>query len=308
MSDSLSERENPTAVAVDGKIRRDAVARARAGERAEKLQLMGLTVPGIALVSVLVLAPMAWLFWLSFRNSAGYTLDHYARLLHPSFTSTLTTTYELSFLVTGICILLGYPLAYLITQVKEKMAAFLILLVMFPIWTSLLVRCYAWLVLLQRRGLINTWLVDLGIVDAPLRLVHNFTGTTIGMVHIMLPFMVLPLYGSMRAISRDYVHAAASLGASPIKTFYQIFVPLSLPGLAAGTIIVFVLCLGFYVTPALLGGGRVMMWSMQIERNVSIYADWGAASALGVVLLVSTLGILWLVGRIIGFEKVVGGG
>ena len=118
---------------------------------------------------------------------------------------------------------------------------------------------------------------------------HNFTGTTIGMVHIMLPFMVLPLYASMRAINRDYMRAAANLGASPVQAFWQVFVPLSLPGLFAGIIIVFVLCLGFYVTPALLGGGRVMMWSMQIERNVTYHADWGAASALGVVLLVMTL-------------------
>jgi putative spermidine/putrescine transport system permease protein len=161
-------------------------------------------------------------------------------------------------------------------------------------------------VLLQRRGLINTWLSDLGLIDGPLRLVHNFTGTSIGMVHIMLPFMVLPLYASMRAINPDYMRAAANLGASPVKAFWQIFVPLSLPGLAAGIVIVFVLCLGFYVTPALLGGGRVMMWSMQIERNVSYYGDWGAASALGVVLLVLTLGILWLLGRMIGFDKLIG--
>jgi putative spermidine/putrescine transport system permease protein/spermidine/putrescine transport system permease protein len=182
----------------------------------------------------------------------------------------------------------------------------LLLLILFPIWTSLLVRCYAWLVLLQRRGLINNWLTDLGLIDGPLRLVHNFLGTTIGMVHIMLPFMVLPLYASMRAINADYMRAAANLGASPVKAFWQIYVPLSLPGLAAGIVIVFVLCLGFYVTPALLGGGRVMMWSMQIERNVTYYGDWGAASALGVVLLVMTLGILWLIGRIIGFDKLTG--
>ena len=175
------------------------------------------------------------------------------------------------------------------------------------IWTSLLVRCYAWLVLLQRKGIVNTWLTDLGVIETPLRMMHNFTGTTIGMVHIMLPFMVLPLYGSMKAISGDYMRAASSLGASPVKAFWQVFVPLSLPGLAAGVIIGFVLCLGFYVTPALLGGGRVMMWSMQIERNVTYHSDWGAASALGVVLLVMTLGILWLVGRFVGFDKIVGG-
>lgn len=278
----------------------------RGQERTETLQLVSLTVPGMLLITVLVLVPIGWLFWLSFRNPGGFTTEHYLRLLHPSYTLTLKTTFELSFLVTGICILLGYPLAYLIAKTTERMAAVLLVLVLFPVWTSLLVRCYAWLVLLQRRGVVNTWLIDSGFIETPLRLMHNFTGTTIGMVHIMLPFMVLPLYGTMRAISSDYVLAAASLGASPAQAFRQVFVPLTVPGLAAGIIIVFVLCLGFYVTPALLGGGRVMMWSMQIERSVSYYSDWGAASALGVVLLVMTVGIMWLVGRIVGFDKIVG--
>jgi ABC-type spermidine/putrescine transport system permease subunit I len=258
------------------------------------------------LIAIVALAPIAWLFWLSFRDADGLTLAHYERLLHPSYLITLRSTFELSFLVTAICVALGYPLAYVIAQVRARLAAVLLLLVLFPVWTSLLVRCYAWLVLLQRRGLINTWLSDMGLIDSPLRLVHNFTGTTVGMVHIMLPFMVLPLYASMRAINPDYMRAAANLGASPVRAFWQVFVPLALPGLAAGIVIVFVLCLGFYVTPALLGGGRVMMWSMQIERNVSYYGDWGAASALGVVLLVLTLGILWLIGRIIGFNRLIG--
>jgi putative spermidine/putrescine transport system permease protein/spermidine/putrescine transport system permease protein len=276
-------------------------------ERNEQWMLGSLALPGLLLIAIVALAPIVWLFWLSFRDAEGLTLVHYARLLHPSYLITLQSTFELSFLVTFVCVLLGYPLAYVIAQASARIAAVLLLLVLFPIWTSLLVRCYAWLVLLQRRGLINTWLSDMGVIDSPLRLVHNFTGTTIGMVHIMLPFMVLPLYASMRAINRDYMRAAANLGASPIKAFWQIFVPLSLPGLAAGVVIVFVLCLGFYVTPALLGGGRVMMWSMQIERNVSYYGDWGAASALGVVLLVMTMAILWLFGRVIGFDKLTGG-
>ena len=280
--------------------------RFKAQGRRESLALCALSAPGLALISAIVLIPIAWLFWLSVRDANGFTTAHYVQLIHPSYLLTLETTFQLSFLVTGICILIGYPLAYVIAQAQRRMSAILLMLVMFPIWTSLLVRCYAWLVLLQRRGLVNNWLTDLGVIEQPLRLMHNFTGTTIGMVHIMLPFMVLPLYSSMRAISSDYVRAAASLGASPVKAFWQIFVPLSLPGLAAGIIIVFVLCLGFYVTPALLGGGRVMMWSMQIERNVTYHSDWGAASALGVVLLVMTLGILWVVGRIVGFDKIVG--
>ena len=274
--------------------------------RRETMALAALSAPGLALISAIVLIPIAWLFWLSVRDANGFTFANYINLLHPTYRLTLETTFQLSFLVTALCILIGYPLSYVIAQSRKTMAGILLMLVMFPIWTSLLVRCYAWLVLLQRRGLVNNWLTDLGVIEQPLRLMHNFTGTTIGMVHIMLPFMVLPLYSSMRAISSDYVRAAASLGASPIKAFWQIFMPLTLPGLAAGIIIVFVLCLGFYVTPALLGGGRVMMWSMQIERSVNYHADWGAASALGVVLLAMTLGILWIVGRIVGFDRIVG--
>ncbi len=290
---------------LSGPVGRNA-AKLRAQERAEQWMLGSLALPSLLLIAIVALAPIAWLFWLSFRDVDGMTLVHYARLLHPSYLITLRSTFELSFLVTIICILLGYPLAYVIAQARARIAALLLLLVLFPIWTSLLVRCYAWLVLLQRRGLINTWLSDLGLIDGPLPLMHNFTGTAIGMVHIMLPFMVLPLYASMRAINPDYMRAAANLGASPVKAFWQVFVPLAMPGLAAGVVIVFVLCLGFYVTPALLGGGRVMMWSMQIERNVSYYGDWGAASALGVVLLVLTLAILWLFGRLIGFDKLSG--
>jgi ABC-type spermidine/putrescine transport system permease subunit I len=282
-------------------------AELRAQERVERWLLGSLALPGLLLIGIVALAPIVWLFWLSFNGADGPTLAHYARLLHPSYLITLRSTFELSFLVTGICILLGYPLAYVIAQARAHIAALLLLLVLFPVWTSLLVRCYAWLVLLQRRGLINTWLSNMGLIDTPLQLVHNFTGTTIGMVHIMLPFMVLPLYASMRAIDPDYLRAAANLGASPVRAFWQVFVPLSLPGLGAGIVIVFVLCLGFYVTPALLGGGRVMMWSMQIERNVSYYGDWGAASALGVVLLVLTLGILLPLARLIGFDKLSGG-
>jgi ABC-type spermidine/putrescine transport system permease subunit I len=288
---------------VSGGVNADALA---AAARRERRGLAALSLPGILLIGFVVLLPCAWLFWLSFRDKTGFTLAHYARLLHPSYLLTLQTTFELSVLVTLVCALLGYPLAYLLTQVGRRTGAAMLLLILFPVWTSLLVRCYAWLVLLQRRGVINTWLTDVGAIETPLRLVHNFTGTTIGMVHIMLPFMVLPLYAAMRSIDRDYLKAAANLGASPVEAFRTVFLPLSLPGLAAGLIIVFVLCLGFYVTPALLGGGRVMMWSMQIERNVAYHSDWGAASALGVVLLVLTVAMLWLMARIIGFKNILG--
>ncbi|KUL93427.1 ABC transporter permease [Bosea sp. WAO] len=269
----------------------------------ERRSMLALTLPALLLVGFVVLIPIAWLFWLSFVDKSGFTLIHYQRLLHPTYLLTLRTTFELAFTVTVVCLLLGYPLAYLASQLPRRWASLVLLCVLFPFWTSLLVRTYAWLVLLQRRGLVNTWLQKLGIIEEPLRLVHNFTGTAIGMTHIMLPFMVLPLYATMKTISEDYMRAAANLGASPIRAFWQIYVPLSFPGLAAGLIVVFVLSLGFYVTPALLGGGRVMMWAMQIERSTTVYADWGAASAMGVVLLVITLGILWLVAKLTGSAK-----
>jgi ABC-type spermidine/putrescine transport system permease subunit I len=266
----------------------------------EKRQLLSLTLPAVLLVSLLVIIPIGWLFFLSFYGQDGFTLVNYQRLLHSSYYITLNTTFQLAFVVTVVCVLLGYPLAYLAAQLSPRAASLVLMCVLFPFWTSLLVRTYAWLVLLQRKGVINNWLVSMGIIDQPLRLVHNFTGTTIGMVHIMLPFMVLPLYAAMKTISDDYMKAAANLGASPIRAFWQVYLPMTKSGLMAGIVVVFVLSLGFYVTPALLGGGRVMMWSMQIERSMAVYSDWGAASALGVVLLVLTLGVFWLISKLTG--------
>ncbi len=286
----------------------DANAAALASQaRLEKWRTFALSLPGLALIGIIIFVPIVWLFGLSFLERGGdFSLMHYERLLHPSYLKTFQTTFELSFLVTAFCVLLGYPYSYLMTQASPGWRSILMMAVLFPFWTSLLVRTYAWLVLLQRRGVINTWLVDAGIIDQPLRLVHNFTGTAIGMVHIMLPFMVLPLFASMKTIDRSMFRAASNLGATPIQVFWQIFVPLTIPGLFAGVILVFVLCLGFYVTPAVLGGGRVMMWSMQIERSIAVYADWGAASALGVVLLVVTLAILVVVARLFGLQHLTG--
>jgi ABC-type spermidine/putrescine transport system permease subunit I len=161
--------------------------------------------------------------------------------------------------------------------------------------------------LLQKSGLINTWGIELGLWDEPLKLVHNMSGTVIGMVHIMLPFMVLPLYSSMKAVDRDCLKAAAALGAGPVRAFWTVFFPLSTPGLFAGSLIVFVLCLGFFVTPAVLGGGRVILISMKMATNIELFVNWGAASALGVVLLVMTLGILWGASRFLSLEHIVGG-
>jgi len=282
-------------------LRRDA--------RAERIALFGLGLPALALVTVTMVIPVAWLFWLSFLGDDGaLSLEHYRRLIEQaSYGRIFRATFEISAIVTAICILLGYPLAYVLSQLPRRVANLCMIGVLMPFWTSILVRTYAWLVLLQRQGLINSLGIRLGLWDEPLALVHNLTGTLIGMVHIMLPFLVLPLYGSMRAIDRDYLKAAANLGAGPTRAFWLVFFPLSLPGLSAGALIVFILCLGFYVTPALLGGGTVIMVANRIASDIEIFFNWGAASALGVVLLVLAAAILLVAARLIRLDRLFGG-
>lgn len=281
-----------------------------ADARRERAILFGLCAPALLLTLVIIFVPVGWLSWLSLFNDAGALgWDNYARLIEqPSYIKTFRTTFEVSLVVTIVCVILGYPLAYMLSQMPRRAAGISMIFVILPFWTSVLVRTYAWLVILQRNGLVNDWLTSLGLIAAPLQLVHSFLGVVIGMSHVLLPFLVLPLYASMRAIDRDYIRAAMNLGASPMAAFWQVFFPLSLPGLAAGVVLIFVLCLGFFVTPALMGGGRVIMWAMRIESTVSLYANWGAASALGVVLLVVTLACLYIFARLFGAGNLVARG
>lgn len=274
----------------------------------ERLGLLGLSGPAVLLVMVTMVLPIAWLFGLSFiADDGSLSLVHYRRLIEqPSYARIFIATFKVSLITTAICIVIGYPLSYALSQMPRRAANLCLIAVMLPFWTSVLVRTYAWLVLLQRQGLINKWAMQLGLWDEPVTLVHNLTGTLVGMVHIMLPFLVLPLLGSMRAIDRDYVKAAASLGASPTRAFWAVFFPLSLPGLFAGSMLVFIICLGFYVTPAVLGGGKVIMVSNQIASDIELFFNWGAASALGVVLLVLTLLFLWIASRVTRLENVLG--
>ncbi len=275
----------------------------------ERLALFGLCSPALLIVLVILVIPVGWLFYLSFLGADGsFSLENYARMVQrKSYLRIFETTFVVSIATTAICILIGYPFAYFLSQLPRRAANLCLITVLLPFWTSLLVRTYAWLVLLQKRGLINEWAIDLGLWEEPLKFVHNMTGTLIGMVHIMLPFLVLPLYSSMSAIDRNLMKAAANLGASPSRAFWTTFFPLSLPGLFAGSLIVFVLCLGFFVTPAVLGGGRVIMVSMKIASNIELFVNWGAASALGVVLLAMTAAILWLAARFLKLEQLGGG-
>ena len=271
----------------------------------ERLTFFGLTLPYLLMVTALIVIPVGWLFYLSFIGRDGsLSFENYERMMKSkAYIRIFLTTFKISILTTIICAAIGYPLAYFMSQLSRKWANICMIGVLIPFWTSLLVRTYAWLVLLQKKGLLNNMAIEMGLISEPIKIVHNTTGTLIGMVHIMLPFLILPLYANMRAIDKDALKAASSLGATPTRAFWTVFFPLSLPGLLAGLLIVFVLCLGFYVTPAILGGRRVIMAAMKISSNIELYFSWGAASALGVVLLVVTGIILFIASKLVSMDQ-----
>lgn len=273
----------------------------RADERTEALLRFGLVVPALLLVGTVVLVPVGLLAYLSFTDNAGnLSLENYQRLLEsPIYLRVFVTTFKVTFITTGICMVLSIPLAYFLSQLKPRLANILLLAVLLPLWTSVLVRTYAWLVVLQRNGLINEFGIAAGLWDQPLRLSFNEIGAIIGTVHIMLPYMVLPIYSAMKKIDTNFMDAAASMGARPLTGFFTVFLPLSAPGIGAGVLVVFVLCLGFYVVPEILGGGKVVMLAMQIANDVQLFYSWGAAGALGVVLLVVTVILMGVANRLV---------
>ncbi|TDR55882.1 putative spermidine/putrescine transport system permease protein [Halomonas ventosae] len=196
--------------------------------------------------------------------------------------------------VTLICLALGFPLAYLLATLPARTSNLLMILVLLPFWTSLLVRTAAWIILLQSNGLANQSMMALGLIESPLQLVFNRIGVFFAMVHILLPFMVLPLYSVMKGISPSYQRAAVSLGAHPFAAFWQVYVPQTVSGVAAGTILVFIMALGYYITPALVGGPADQMVSYYVAYYTNTTNNWGMAAALGSILLMVTL-LLYLV-------------
>jgi putative spermidine/putrescine transport system permease protein len=273
----------------------------------EDALVLCLLAPAMLVVGLLLLLPLSWLAVQSIHNEQGFTLEYYRRLVEDStYLDTFLTTFRISALVTLLSVILGYPVAYAAARLPRFWATLVLAMVVIPFWTSVLVRCYAWLVLLQRRGLVNQVLTGSGLIDGPLALVNNMTGTVIGTLHVMLPFMILPLYGVMQKIPQDLLVASSSLGAKPMTTFLRVFLPLSGSGVIAGAVLVFVICLGFYITPELLGGGRTILVSMLVQRDVEIFNQWGPASAASVVLLAVVLGIFWLINKLVPVEKILG--
>ncbi|MGP0173189.1 ABC transporter permease [Pseudomonas sp. NCHU5208] len=209
-------------------------------------------------------------------------------------------TFWMSVVITAICLVLAYPLAYLLANLPTRQGNLLMILVLLPFWTSILVRVAAWIVLLQSGGLINSALMSLGIIEQPLQLVFNRSGVYVAMVHIMLPFMILPIYSVMKGISPSYMRAAVSLGCHPFASFWRVYFPQTLAGVGAGCLLVFILSIGYYITPALLGSPNDQMISYFVAFYTNTTINWGMATALGGLLLAATLVLYvvysWLVG------------
>ena len=221
------------------------------------------------------------------------------------YVALLGRTLAVSLAVTLLCLLLGFPIAYLIAHAPPGRANLLLLLVLVPFWTSLLVRTTSWIVLLQSQGVVNDLLVAVGLVDDDnrLSLIYNMTGTFVAMTHVLLPFMVLPLYSVMRTIPEAHMRAAASLGASFQRAFWRVYWPQTLPGVGAGSLLVFILAIGYYITPALVGGRTGQLISNMIAYHMQQSLNWGLAAAIGGILLACVVGLYLIYDRLVGVER-----
>lgn len=263
-----------------------------------------LVLPLVIYLCFFYVYPLLRMFAMSF--SPHLTLDNYLEFFSIIYLRSLYVTFKISVLVTILCLLLGYPLAYYLSSISQKKANILVILVLIPLWTSVLVRTYSWIMILGRNGIVNQSLMDLNLVDEPLKIIYNVLGLVIGMVHVMMPFMVLSLFSVMSGIDRNLLKAAQNLGARPFEAFRRVFLPLSMPGIFAGCVLVFIISVGFFITPALLGGRKEIMIAMVIEQAVSVFLKWRFASAASFLLMFLILGIFLISGKTIGFEKLWG--
>ncbi|WP_374445206.1 ABC transporter permease [Stella sp.] len=266
--------------------------RVAAQERRSAVGAFLLTAPGLIFLGLLFAMPLLQLFALSVE---GGTAEWYTKVFADGlYTTIFVRTFEIALFVTVAALLVGYPVAFFLATTTATWRAIGFALVMLPFWTSVLVRTYAWMIILGRNGIVNRLLIDYGFIDRPMVLLNTRFAVVLGMVHVMLPFMILPLYSAIARVDPDLARAARGMGASRVQIFRRIYLPLTLHGIVAGVTLVFVVSLGFYITPALLGGGKVTMIAMVIEQQVREFLAWNFAGALSVVLLAITLAVFWL--------------
>jgi putative spermidine/putrescine transport system permease protein len=276
--------------------------RAEAGRRPPEWLSLWPLAPIAVFLTALFVYPVGQLLWLSLVDGQGHlTGQHYGRLFTTgTYVKVLGITFEIALWTTLIAVLAGYPLAYLLATVSDHTRNHLMLWVLMPFWTSFLVRTFAWLVLLGRKGAVNDWLMTIGLVDGPLPLIYNRAGVLIGMSHALMPIAVLTMLVVMRSIEPSLSGAASTLGARGGQSFWRVYFPLSLPGMAAGALLVFVLSLGFFITPALLGSGRELLIAQVIIAQIEELMNWGFAGAVAVLLLGATLAVFLLYEQLFG--------
>ena len=215
-------------------------------------------------------------------------------------------TLEIAFFVTVFCFLMGYPIAHLLATLPMKYSNLLMICVLLPFWTSLLVRTASWMILLQQQGIVNDFFVMIGLVSDDNRpeMMYNKVGTYVAMTQILLPFMVLPLYSVMKTISPSLMRAGKSLGGTPFVAFWKVYFPLTIPGIGAGCLLVFILAIGYYITPALVGGASGTLISNQIAYHMKTTLDWSFASAMGLMLLTGVLVVYWIYNKLVGVDNI----
>lgn len=268
----------------------------------EKVSYWMLVVPALAIMVVFYIVPVLGIWKIAFTEPQT-GVDNFVAMANSSAVKTsFVITFRVAAITTIGCLFLGYIVAYAISNYASRLTPLMVVLVILPFWVSVLIRSFSWIVLLGRSGIVNDTLRGAGLIDAPLRLMHNELGVLIAMIHVMLPFAILPMLTNMRGISGAYVQAARSLGAGEWTAFRQVYFPQTLPGVMSGALLVFVLSLGFFVTPALLGGGRVLMISEYITYQIQEFLNWGLGSALSVGLLVATALVLLIAARFVNLR------
>lgn len=267
-----------------------------------------LILPALALLLVFYVAPILQVLAISVTEPEP-GLGNYERILtSESVQRVMLTTLRICVITTVLALLLGYAIAYAITLASPRARGWWILAVLVPLWISVLVRAFAWVTLLRRQGLVNNTLMNAGIITEPLPLVWNEFGIIVGMVHYMVPFAVLPMLASMREIDPRLLAAARGLGASRAQVFRQVFLPLSMPGVIAAAVLVFIFSLGFYITPAILGGGKTLMVAEWISLQILDLIRWGLGTMMATVLVFAIIATLAIFSRIVDLRRIFGSG
>jgi len=267
-----------------------------------------LVAPFFLVVVAFYLGPLANILWLSVTDPEP-GLGNYEKLVeNDALARILWTTFRTCAITTVFSVGIGYCLAYAMVHAHRKNQNIMLTLLLISFWISVLVRTFAWLMLLGHNGLVNNGMEAIGLIDRPVRFMRNELGVLIGMVHYMVPYAVLPLMANMQTLDPRVMAASRNLGASGAQTFRRIYLPLTIPGLVASSLLVFILSLGFYVTPAILGGGKVLMVAEYISVQLLVTLQWGTAAMLGTLMLIGVLALLWIMSRFMQLSAVFGGG